>query len=153
MTKELLENVLIIGKTPLKLRNGLREKCIISAPKCRKDNKHGKPFFKELRSRLENTDTWQGLQELFFFNDISNHFRRLTDQFDTSLEKIYYINYLLHLPGMVQLKDHLLYDMNRLLRSVLKELDNEEIILFLSNILSLFKELKEEHANTVLDVF
>lgn len=152
MTKELLEKCIDYWENTSKAEEWFKGKSVLFQPQnAEKIINMEKPFFKELRSRLENTDTWQGLQELFFFNDISNHFRRLTDQFDTSLEKIYYINYLLHLPGMVQLKDHLLYDMNRLLRSVLKELDNEEIILFLSNILSLFKELKEEHANTVLD--
>ncbi len=52
---------------------------------------------------------------------------------------------------MTQLNNHLLYDMNRLLWNVLKELDENEITTFLANIISLFEELKEQHAGTVLD--
>ena len=111
----------------------------------------GKPFFDGLRSQLEAADDWNKLYELLFFNDISNYFRRFSESFDTSLEKIYYIFYLLHLPGMTQLNNHLLYDMNRLLRNVLKELDENETTTFLANIISLFEELKEQHAGIVLD--
>lgn len=111
----------------------------------------GKPFFEELRSQLKNASDWNRLCEMLFFNDISNYFRSFSEQFDTSLEKIYYIFYLIHLPGMVQLKNHLLYDMNRLLRNVLKELDENETITFLTNINALFEELKEQHTGTVLE--
>ena len=111
----------------------------------------GKPFFDGLRAQLEKASRWDQLYELLFFNDISNYFRRFSEEFDTSLEKIYYIFYLLHLPGMTQLNNHLLYDMNRLLRNVLKELDENDTMTFLANIISLFEELKEQHASIVLD--
>lgn len=111
----------------------------------------GKPFFEGLRTQLDKASDWRQLCEMLFFNDISNYFRRFSEEFDTSLEKIYYIFYLIHLPGMIQLNDHLLYDMNRLLRNVLKELDENETTTFLSNIISLFEELKEQHTGTVLD--
>ncbi|MEA4848455.1 MAG: PEP/pyruvate-binding domain-containing protein [Clostridiaceae bacterium] len=111
----------------------------------------GKPFFEGLRVQLKNASEWSKLCEMLFFNDISNYFRRFSERFDTSLEKIYYIFYLIHLPGMVQLKNHLLYDMNRLLRNVLKELDENETTTFLTNIMVLFEELKEQHTGTVLD--
>ncbi|MHB1393807.1 MAG: PEP/pyruvate-binding domain-containing protein [Clostridia bacterium] len=111
----------------------------------------GKPFFDGLRTQLADAIQWKQLCDLLFFNDISNYFRRFSEQFDTSLEKIYYIFYLLHLPGMTQLNNHLLYDMNRLLRNVLKELDENDATTFLANIIALFEELKEQHAGTVLD--
>lgn len=111
----------------------------------------GKPFFQELRKKLDRASTWESVTELFFFNDIANYFRMFSDEFHTYLEKIYYTYYLLHLPGMIHLMEHLLYDINRYLRNVLKELDQEEISDFLSNMMSLFKELKEKHPGTVLD--
>lgn len=111
----------------------------------------GKLFFEELQKKLESASSWDDVTQLPFFNDIANYFRMFSDQFHTAHEKIYYIYYLLHLPGMVHLKKHLLYDINRSLRSVLKELDEDEVTNFLSNIISLFKELKEEQASTVLD--
>lgn len=111
----------------------------------------GKPFFDELRSELENASDWDQLVKLMFFNDISNYFRSFTEQFNTSLEKIYYLYYLLHLPGMTHLNDHLLYDMNRHLRNVLKDLDENDVTAFLDTIMVLFDELKVEHTGTVLD--
>ncbi|MDD4503705.1 MAG: PEP/pyruvate-binding domain-containing protein [Clostridiaceae bacterium] len=52
---------------------------------------------------------------------------------------------------MIQLNNHLLYHMNRLLRNVLKELDENETTTFLANIIALFEELKDQHTGTVLD--
>jgi len=111
----------------------------------------GKPFFARLRAALAQAQGWEDLCELMFFNDISNYFRSFTDRFGTSLEKIYYLYFLLHLPGMALLKDHLLYDLNRHLRSVLAELEEDDITAFLDTIAALFDELREDHAGTVLD--
>lgn len=113
--------------------------------------KLGKPFFNNLKNQLNESKSWDELTKTLFFNDIANNFRRFIDQFETTLEKIWYIFYLLHLPGMVQLRNHLLYDLNRLLRSVLKELDEKSIASFLDNIISLFTELRPQHLGTVLD--
>ena len=111
----------------------------------------GKPFFKRLRKDLDLAKDWDQVYDLMFFNDIANYFRSFTEKFDTSLEKIYYLYYLLHLPGMAHLKDHLLYDINRNLRNVLKELDENDVTKFLDTIIILFDELKVEHGGTVLD--
>lgn len=111
----------------------------------------GKPFFQSLRSSLKVAKDWDQVYNLMFFNDIANYFRGFTEKFDTSLEKIYYLYYLLHLSGMEHLKDHLLYDMNRNLRNVLKELNEKDVTKFLDTIMILFDELKIEHGATVLD--
>lgn len=110
-----------------------------------------KPFFDRLRLELKQASQWDELCGLMFFNDISNYFRSFTDRFTSTLEKIYYLHYLLHLPGMALLNDHLLYDMNRYLRSVLGDLNENDITVFLDTIMVLFNELKEDHAGTVLD--
>ena len=109
------------------------------------------PFFQRLREELKQASQWDDLCNIMFFNDISNYYRSFTDQFGTSLEKIYYLHFLLHLPGMAYLKDHLLYDMNRYLRSVLAEVGESDITLFLDTLMVLFQELKTQHAGTVLD--
>ena len=111
----------------------------------------GKPFFDRLRLELKQAESWEDLCDLMFFNDISNYFRSFTDRFGTSLEKIYYLYFLLHLPGMAFLNDHLLYDLNRYLRSVLEELEESGTTAFLDTITALFDELKKDHAGTVLD--
>jgi pyruvate,orthophosphate dikinase len=114
-------------------------------------DKIGKPFFNKLKDELENADDWEAVSNLMFYNDISNYFRSFTDQFDSHLETIYYLYYLLHLPGMSHLNDHLLYDMNRNLRNVFKELDADDITGFLDTIMDQFMELYVDHGGTVLD--
>ena len=90
----------------------------------------GKPFFQKLREDLSQADNWEKISNLMFYNDISNYFRSFTERFDSYLETIYYLYYLLHLPGMSHLNDHLLYDVNRNLRNVFTELDADDITAF-----------------------
>jgi pyruvate,orthophosphate dikinase len=111
----------------------------------------GKPFFRKLREDLAGADDWEKISNLMFYNDISNYFRSFTERFDSYLETIYYLYYLLHLPGMAHLNDHLLYDMNRNLRNVFKELDEDDITGFLDTIMEQFQELNADHGGTVLD--
>lgn len=110
-----------------------------------------KTFFSDIREKLHSANDWHDLDNMMFFNDIADYFRNMTGQFDSSLEKIYYIFYLMHLPGMSFLKDHLLYDLNKLLKDVLDELDSIKIVSFIDNIIGLFEELKSDHMSTVLD--
>ena len=114
-------------------------------------NEIGKPFFDKLRESLAQADDWKKVSNLMFYNDISNYFRSFTERFESFLETIYYIYYLLGLPGMSHLSDHLLYDMNRNLRSVFKELDEDDVTGFIDTIMDQFKELNLEHGGTVLD--
>ncbi len=107
--------------------------------------------FDQLDARIAQTENWQGIADLPSFDDIANHFRRFSDQFETALEKIHYIFYLLNVPGMYHLKDNLLWDINRLLRNVHDELDLPELMEFLESIFRLFSELKEQHIGTILD--
>lgn len=152
MTKELLEKCIDYWESTTIVEKWFESKSsLFHSDNSEKISLIGKAFFDGLRQQLEEAEEWDQLCEMLFFNDIANYFRRFSEEFDTSLEKIYYIFYLLHLPGMTQLNNHLLYDMNRLLRNVLKELDENEITSFLANIIALFEELKEQHAGTVLD--
>lgn len=152
MTKELLGKCIDYWENTSKVEKWFTEKSsLFHSDNSDKITLIGKPFFDNLRVQLAESAEWNQLCELLFFNDISNYFRRFSEQFETSLDKIYYIFYLLHLPGMIQLNNHLLYDMNRLLRNVLKELDENDTTTFLANIIALFEELKEQHAGTVLD--
>lgn len=111
----------------------------------------GIPFFEQLRSDLQQAQTWEDLRRLMFYNDIASYFRCFADKFTSSRESIYYYYYLLHLPGMSHLYDHLLYDINRKLRSVFKELRQEDIPGFLDSIIGELRQLRTEYSRTVLD--
>ncbi len=152
MTVKLLEKCYDYWESTTMVEKWFAEKRSLFHPESNEKIKLiGKPFFDGLRSQLSAASQWSQLVEMLFFNDISNYYRRFSEQFGTSLEKIYYLFYLLHLPGMSLLNNHLLYDMNRLLRNVLKELDENDTATFLTNIIAIFEELKEQHAGTVLD--
>ena len=111
----------------------------------------GKPYFAGLRERVDQAAEWQDLQNVPSFDDIANHFHQTADQFDSALERIYFIVFLLNLPGMHYLKDSLLLDINRLLKNVHYELGPEEIRSFSDNLFTLFQDLKSEHISTVMD--
>lgn len=111
----------------------------------------GYAFFEGLRDQKKQATDWSGLQQQLFFNDIANYFRSFSEKFPTHLETIYYLYYLLHLPGMETLNDHLIYDINRNLRNIFDELDSEDITDFLNTIMAEFGDLNTEHGGTVLD--
>jgi pyruvate,orthophosphate dikinase len=110
-----------------------------------------KDFFKELKTKIHNCNNWKELLENPFFNDIANYLRKLGDNSVLPIEKFHYLFYIMHLSGMRPLENHLLYDINRLLRDIIKDLDHEEIISFTSISFELFKEFKELHTSTILD--
>ncbi|KNZ42070.1 PEP/pyruvate-binding domain-containing protein [Acetobacterium bakii] len=111
----------------------------------------GHAFFAGLRAERNQASDWASLMKLMFYNDIANHFRSFSEKFPTHLETIYYLYYLLHLPGMYNLKDHLIYDVNRNLRNIFDELNSDDITDFLNTIMAEFQELKLYHGGTVLD--
>ncbi len=117
----------------------------------KKIDRIGKPFFKDLENKIRASQTWEEITSNLFFNDIANHFRHFSEVFELSVEKTYYLVFILHLPGMLQLNKHLLYDLNRLLKSALQELDEEGIYHYVDLLFSLFEELKNRQTDIVLD--
>jgi len=68
------------------------------------------------------------------------------------LERIYFIFYLLHLPGIVGLRDFLLIDLTQAFKSFSKEKFTEiDIDIFLRQTFSLFRRLKSKHTEKILE--
>lgn len=111
----------------------------------------GNDFFTEMKDRIEKAKTWEELESNLFFNDIANHFRRFGDEFELPIETIYYLFYVMHVPGMVQLKNHLLYDMNRLLKDAMAGLQKDDVYGLIDTLFVFFGELKEQLSGTILD--
>jgi len=111
----------------------------------------GSDFFNAMRERIGRSETWEELESNLFFNDIANCFRRFSEEFEFPVEKIYYLFYAMHVPGMLQLKNHLLYDMNRLLKDVLAGMEREAIYPLVDALFGFFVELKEQHSGSVLE--
>ncbi len=111
----------------------------------------GAGFFTALRNKIDASVTWENLESNLFFNDIANCFRRFSDEFELPIEKIYYLFYVMDVPGMLQLKNHLLYDMNRLLKDALEGLGEHEIYPLIDVLFDFFNQLKDQHSGSILD--
>ena len=112
----------------------------------------GKPYFDTLRLQIEKSQNWNELiDNCPDFDDIALRFVDLTSRFDNFIEKFYYTFYLLHLPGMVQLKERLIWNINKLLRNAMDELTENDLPDFTDKMFALSEELKAEHTSSVLD--
>lgn len=108
-------------------------------------------FFLQIRTNIEESKDWNQLIKNPFFNDIANYLRKLADSPEEPIDKFDYLFYIMHLPGMRHLENHLLYDINRLLKDIIKDMNLEEIAKFVDVAFRLFKEFKNEHTSTILD--
>jgi len=113
--------------------------------------KAGPDYFSGLEEKLAATECWEELADLPMFREIAEHLRSAADIFQTPLERIYYLYSLLQLSGMNHLKDHLLWDINRLLKQALKSLDEEGKKSFIDSIFEVFQNFKADHMSTILD--
>lgn len=112
----------------------------------------GKPFFDDQRTKLSTAETWDEVVKVSLtFTDIATAFRKFTGQFDKAVEKLHYLFYLLHLPGMVHQRDYLLWDLNRVIRDIGKELTEEQILTSIDDLFLLFEEFRSDNVGTVLD--
>jgi pyruvate,orthophosphate dikinase len=112
----------------------------------------GKPYFDAIRLQIEKSQSWDELIDSCpDFDDIALRFVDLTNRFDNFIEKFYYTFYLLHLPGMVQLKERLIWNINKMLRNAMDELKESDLEDFADKMFALSEELKAEHTSSVLD--
>lgn len=112
----------------------------------------GTPFFREQYRKLEDATDWEKLTGTSFtFTDIAVAFRRFTETLDRAIERLHYLFLLLHLPGMDHQRDYLLWDLNKAIRDIRKELTEEEILTSIDELFELFDEFREHHVGTVLD--
>jgi pyruvate,orthophosphate dikinase len=111
----------------------------------------GPDFFAGLKLRLVHASTWEQITSCLFFHDISSYLRRYSEKFVSPIERLYYLVFLIHIPGMSSLKNHIMYDMNRLLEKVLSKMTSTEVMGLVDNIFNHFKDVQNELAGTVLD--
>lgn len=111
----------------------------------------GSSFISELYRRLDKANDWDEIYQCFFFNDIANFYRQSTERFDSYLESIFYLYYLLKIPGMSTQKTHLLYDINRNLRQVFTELEGENVLHFIEDIFRELSLLRQSNPSIVLE--
>ncbi len=85
------------------------------------------------------------------FVEIANLHRDLIREIADPSSRVHYIFFLLALPGMVELMDHLLWDLNRQLSDVHKVLDEGQLSEMISSVFKALTEFKISHPSIVLD--
>ena len=114
--------------------------------------KAGKPWFDQLRERLAQALTWEELKAgLPVYDEIAGHFSSLSNDLVSFIDKFFYTFYLLHLPGMQSQKDRLIWNINKVLRSAVDEVSDDDLFGFIDRIFDLSEELRNEHTSAVLD--
>lgn len=111
----------------------------------------GEKYYQNIEQQTLNAKSWNELESIPTFSDISFHIRQLHHSFSRFHEKFYYLLYLLHLEGMKNEKEVLMRDFNALLRNIKTELTSDEVFGFLDNIFRLFGDITATNAGTVLD--
>jgi pyruvate,orthophosphate dikinase len=111
----------------------------------------GRPYFNQLNADLETADTWEQLAEMPVFDQIAARFTKSEETFPHFITKFHYVFYLLHLPGMESQRERLIWNMNRMLREAVDEMDQDQIIPFIDTIFELAQELRENYMSAVLD--
>lgn len=108
-------------------------------------------FESNLAKLRELNDRDAIIQSVPTFKEIANKLRLKSSIFNSPVERIYFLFYMLYLPGMSHLKDHLLWDINKLMKSITAELSKDQIIEFFDQSFLIFNELKNKYQSTILD--
>lgn len=118
------------------------------------NNQIGKPYFEKLRSEMKQLKTWEKLtSSMPDYDEIAEHFARTVDLFPSFIEKFYFTFYLLHLEGMFDLKDRLIWKLNKMLVQTMDEIEIDDMKGFIDQLFQYMEGLKKEHASSVLDIW
>ena len=114
-------------------------------------NSIGEPYFNQLNADLAASDTWEKLSAMPVFDQLASRFTKSEETFPHFITKFHYVFYLLHLPGMESQRERLIWNMNRMLRDAVDEMQRDEIESFIDTIFSLAQELRGDYMSAVLD--
>jgi pyruvate, orthophosphate dikinase len=109
-------------------------------------------LYPELYQKLEQYHSTANLTDkIWFYSDLANYHRRLLNQFTSPTEQFQYLIFLLHLPSMEHLSEHLMWDMNKILRSIISQLLPDQTKEFIDYVFSVFDEVKNALYHIILD--
>ena len=114
-------------------------------------NEIGKPYFEQLSADLTAAETWESLTNLPHYEQVAKRFTESEKAFPHFITKFHYVFFLLHLPGMENQRERLIWNMDRMMRDAIDEMPQEELIPFIDTIFDLAEELKKDYMSAVLD--
>ncbi len=112
----------------------------------------GNPYFEELHLKLSQINCWNEIEnELPTYDAIADRFALTAGLFNQFINRFHFVFYLLHLEGMSVIRERLIWNLDKMIRQAIDELDSSKIIDFVDLIFDLSEELKTEHWSAVLD--
>ncbi|MEA2086856.1 MAG: PEP/pyruvate-binding domain-containing protein, partial [Candidatus Caldatribacteriota bacterium] len=115
-------------------------------------SKKEKQVIAETQKKLTIAKDWEDLKKVLDFKGFTDKLRDFIMETKPGLERIYFIFYLLHLPGMDELRDFLFIDLTQAFKSFSKEKFTEiDMGIFLMQAFSIFRRLKSKHTEKILD--
>ena len=114
-------------------------------------NEVGKPYFEQLNSDLVAAGTWEKLTDMPHFEQVAKRFTESEKAFPHFITKFHYVFFLLHLPGMENQRERLIWNMDRMMRDAIDEMQQDELIPFIDTIFNLAEELRKDYMSAVLD--
>lgn len=111
----------------------------------------GKPYFDGLNAQLDAASSWEMLTDLPNYEQIAKRFMESDKAFPHFITKFHFVFFLLHLPGMENQRERLIWNMDRMLREAVDELEQNELIPFIDTIFELAEELRHDYMSAVLD--
>ena len=111
----------------------------------------GKPYFNQLTVELNAADTWEKLTDMPNFEQIAKRFTESEKAFPHFITKFHYVFFLLHLPGMENQRERLIWNMDRMMRDAIDEMPQDQLIPFIDTIFDLAEELRKDYMSAVLD--
>lgn len=112
----------------------------------------GKALYTDYYTGIDEAKDFDALsQYAFTFADIIEAYKKEIDIFDKASEQFCYIFYLLHLPGVKYHREYLLIELNKVIKKISNELDEEQCIASMNELFDQFNDFKENHINLILD--
>lgn len=103
--------------------------------------------YSDLMEGVSNND----LESVPAFSEIAIRHRDLIPEIKDPVRRVHFIIHLLSLPGMLNMMDHLLWDLNRQLAGLFNQLERDEQSQLLRSVFQALKNLQPSHPGIVLD--
>ncbi len=112
----------------------------------------GKSLYSDYYEKIDEASSFEELtQYAFTFADIIEAYKKEIEIFDKASEQFCYIFYLLHLPGVKYHREYLLIELNKVIKRISNELDEDQCIESMNELFEQFEDFKESHINLILD--
>ncbi|HOD54889.1 MAG TPA: hypothetical protein PKJ08_10205, partial [Candidatus Cloacimonadota bacterium] len=108
-------------------------------------------FFEHLKIDILRSQNLNDLQKIPSHNEIATRLRQNTSKLNHPFDQIYYLIYLLNHPGMLSLYHHMIFDIDKIIRSLDSISDDQDFEKFINNLFNLFENLRDQFKDSIPD--